>query len=273
MMDRFLQKTSFKEEEIEQAIVNALEASSQTADFDTAIKVMAIKGIAPQLGMRIMNLLPIVAGRMLMKSTGMIPRLANHYIIFDKQGKCTQVLFDTCPFARTIKARLEKLPGSEVTIGTGSCEMLALNEALHRLGPNANATAVARVQILAPEMGGEILHANVQGAAGDFDDLILNDEIMKIRCTCGSILDVPKSASGSVISSPCCGAQLKVQPKIPALPAHKRLPPASPTPVAVSASSAAITVDCQCGQELRVSNPAPGKLFRCPKCDRQFRVG
>jgi hypothetical protein len=125
------------------------------ADFGEQVDGMADAGCPRLMAYWFANLVPILAGRRFLAASGPLPRLADHYVLVDREGNERTVRFAECAICRAAEWRLSQLDPVEVLpIGMGSCEVQALNAMLHRLGSQATEEAVASITIEAPRMEG-----------------------------------------------------------------------------------------------------------------------
>ena len=130
-------------------------ATTGGMDFYQQVAAMTQAGIPGGVAARLVNLFPILAGRRFLAATGPLPRLADHYIVVDGAGNEQAVPLAECPFCKAIQWRLNQLDPAEIAlIRMCSCEVVALNGVLTKLGPRAAEKDVATVEIEAPRMGG-----------------------------------------------------------------------------------------------------------------------
>jgi hypothetical protein len=143
------------DEFIGQCLDLGLQSARSGAEFGRQIDLMAEAGCPRSLAYRFVNLVPILAGRRFLASSGRPPKLADHYVLVDGRGNERAVRFAECALCRATDARLDRLdPAEMLTLGLGSCEVQALNSVLNQLGPQATEQVVASVEIEAPRMGG-----------------------------------------------------------------------------------------------------------------------
>ncbi len=130
-------------------------AMTSGMDFRQQVDAMTQAGVPQHKAALLVNLFPIVAGRRFLVATGPLPKLADHYILIDGNGNEHAIPLAECPFIKAIEWRLNQLdPAGVLQIGIGSCEVVALNNMLTRLGPQATGADVAKIEIQAPRMGG-----------------------------------------------------------------------------------------------------------------------
>lgn len=130
-------------------------ATNSGMDFYQQVAAMSQAGVPKGVAARLVNLFPILAGRRFLAATGPLPKLADHYIVVDGAGNEQAVPLAECPFCKAIEWRLDQLdPTAILAIGMGSCEVVALNNLLTRMGPQATESTVATIEIEAPRLGG-----------------------------------------------------------------------------------------------------------------------
>jgi hypothetical protein len=130
-------------------------AASSGMDFSQQVDAMVRAGVPGFLAAPLVNLIPILAGRRFLAASGPSPRLADHYVLVDGQGNERVVRLAECPVCAAVEWRLDRLdPADILAIGVGSCEVVALNNLLNRMGPHATESAVETITIEAPRMGG-----------------------------------------------------------------------------------------------------------------------
>lgn len=134
----------------------ALELATKSGlDYYGQVAEMRKAGVPARVAGRFVNLFPILAGRRFLAATGPLPKLADHYTVVDGSGNEQAVLFADCEFCQAIRWRLDRMDRDGIALlGMCSCEVVALNGMLTRLGPQATEDAVATIEIEAPRMGG-----------------------------------------------------------------------------------------------------------------------
>lgn len=123
------------------------------ADFEQQIDAMTQAGCPKPMAYWFANLVPILAGRQFLAASGLMPKLADHYVLVDRYGNERAVRFADCALCRAAVRRLLQLDSAEIlSIGLGSCEVQALNAKLNRMGPPADESAIVSITIEAPRM-------------------------------------------------------------------------------------------------------------------------
>ncbi|WP_020476143.1 hypothetical protein [Zavarzinella formosa] len=130
-------------------------AANSGMDYHGQVEAMRQAGVPAGVAGRFVNLFPILAGRRFLAATGSLPKLADHYVVIDGSGNEQAVSLAECQFCQAVQWRLDRLdPADMLVIGACSCEVVALNGMLNRLGSQATEDVVAMIEIEAPRMGG-----------------------------------------------------------------------------------------------------------------------
>jgi hypothetical protein len=148
--------TNFTGDELLRCLKLALmSVLASESDYYQQVAELKGKGVPAGLAGRLINLIPILAGRRFLAASGPVPKLADHYVLVDAVGNEQTVEFAECAICQAVEWALEKLDAPVVLqLGIGSCEVNALNNMLNRLGANASESAIQTITIEAPRMGG-----------------------------------------------------------------------------------------------------------------------
>ena len=107
---------------------------------------------APEM-LRLLGLIPIACGRRIFNQSSNAPAYSPYYIVTNNGRSQIQVVFDTCPVFKSIESFLDTLgPAGVAAIGAGSCETLAINDALNHLEGTANKGNLREIRVYPPEL-------------------------------------------------------------------------------------------------------------------------
>jgi|GEM_PF-5054198 hypothetical protein len=149
---------TFSTDELRCCVVIGFEVAKSAGDFDHQMDAMVAAGIPENLAALTINMIPIIAGRRFLAESGPMPKVSDYYNLIDEHEVSHQVPLASCGVCREIQAKLESVdPLTVMTIGMGSCEFLAFNDGLNRLGPDATEADVGKIEIAPPLMVGDLV--------------------------------------------------------------------------------------------------------------------